>query len=59
MANPRIEELPDEPETADNSKKAEAEDASSSSGSEVDAGEPGEGTSISQLRLPSTMDARP
>ena len=33
MANPRIEELPDEPET----KKAEVEDASSSSESEVEA----------------------
>lgn len=37
MANPRIEELPDEPEN----KKAEVEDASSSSDSDVEEG--GEG----------------
>ncbi|KAI9656636.1 MAG: GAL4 enhancer protein [Alyxoria varia] len=46
MANPRIEELPDEPDettTKNGPKKAEAEDASSSSGSDVEAGEAGEG----------------
>ena len=42
MANPRIEELPDEPET---DKKAQAEDASSSSESEVEGGEAGDGMS--------------
>lgn len=42
MANPRIEELPDEAETT-GPKKAEAEDASDSSGSEVEGGEGGEG----------------
>ena len=41
MADPRIEELPDDADTSD--KKAQAEDASSSSGSEVDAGEGGDG----------------
>lgn len=46
MANPRIEELPDEPEAAgkkDGPKKAEAEDASSSSGSEAEGAEGGDG----------------
>ena len=43
MANPRIEELPDEPEK----KNAEVEDASSSSESEADAaGGDGEASSI-------------
>lgn len=39
MANPRVEEIIDEPES--NNK---ADDAESSSGSEVEAGEGGEGT---------------
>ncbi|KAL9055726.1 MAG: hypothetical protein Q9162_003362 [Coniocarpon cinnabarinum] len=39
MANPRVEELPDEPE---NDKKAQAEDADSSSASEVEGGEAGD-----------------
>lgn len=49
MANPRIEELPDEPE-ATNDKKAQAEDASSSSGSEVEAGEGGDGMPKPQVK---------
>ena len=42
MANPRVEELPDEAETTPE-KKAEVEDASDSSGSEVEAEQGGEG----------------
>ena len=38
MSNPRIEELPDDPPAK---KGAEVDDASSSSDSEVDTGEPG------------------
>ena len=72
MANPRIEELPDEPETAandkkDGPKKAEAEDASDSSGSVVEGGEGGEGAALpvhdappcrSTINYPTTTRAR-
>lgn len=41
MSNPRIEELPDDPPTKKGAEVAEADDASSSSDSEIDAGETG------------------
>ncbi|KAL9099504.1 MAG: hypothetical protein Q9187_009490, partial [Circinaria calcarea] len=47
MSNPRIEELPDDTPT---NKAAEVEDASSSSGSEVEAGEAGD---AGEAELPS------
>ena len=53
MANPRIEELPDEP-----SNKAEVEDASSSSESEAEVAEAGPGGSSVQVHSRNEKKAR-